>query len=201
MDLEDKIFKEDYKTVSLLDRITKEKPKWDSFDEEKICKDIDEIWGETEEKINEKDICDTLDILHSEQDHFVDWNEEDDICTCLCENPYDLVRLVKKLGNFPTETEYLNKEICTVIRKKLIRNAKFFTDNTIFQVDIQKQVIAIAINQFIDKPEKIIGQALGINPDLFYAICGPYSTVVLLDARRWALETQFLEDEDTIWFL
>lgn len=174
----------------LIQNFEKEKDSWTILDEKEICDEIDDLWDSVEEPIDEKEICDTIEMLHSEpvEYHYFDSHE--------------LLTLIKKLGMFPTESKSLNKKISTLINKFIIRKAKFLTDETIFQVEVQKQVIAIAINDFIDNPEETIGSILNLNPDLFYAICGPMSTVVLLDARRWVLETEFLsDDEKMIWYL
>ena len=51
--------------------------------------------------------------------------------------------------------------------------------------------------------ERGLSAILYLNPNLFYTVSGPFSTVVLLDTRRWVLESKFSlkGEEDTIWHI
>ena len=178
----------------------KEKDSWNTEDDKKICEEIDDIWDSTEEPIDEKDICETIDILHSEPTSFEVWENLPEKKTSFITTKQLLI-LIKKLGYFG-DSEHLNDQIRYIINKMIIRKGKFLTDDTFFQVDIQKQVIAIAFNQYLVDPEQQVAEILGLNPNLFYAISGPMSTVVLLDTRRWVLEAKLCDcDEDElIWY-
>ena len=166
-----------------------------------VLKDLEK---DKDKKIDEKEICDTIDILHSD-----DLETVSDIAENLPEKYHiydyeDLVFYLKKLGTTFWNADFIEKEIKYLISRAIIQKARFLTDDTIYQVSVEKQIVAIAFNQFIEEPEKELGRILNLNPELFYAVSGPFSTVILLDTRRWVLESRFSlnkGEEDTIWHL
>ena len=62
-------------------------------------------------------------------------------------------------------------------------------------VEIEDEVVAIAISQFIPDAKEIISDILDINPDLFIEVSTPIGTVILIDTRRWVLEPYFGDEE------
>lgn len=200
-------FKEEKQSLEdILEKIDKNKDEKESERKKyitvsDILKDLEK---DKDKEIDEQEICDTIDILHS-----------DDIDSPI--NPienlpqkydiYDYEKLIfylKKLGTTFWNADFIEKEIRYLISRAIIQKASFLTDDTIYQVSVEKQIVAIAFNQFIEEPEKELGRILDLNPELFYAVSGPFSTVVLLDTRRWVLESRFSlnkGEEDTIWHL
>lgn len=163
-----------------------------------VLKDLEK---DKDKEIDEEEICDTIDILHSDD---IETPELNSLPTKYDIYDYEsLIFYLKKLGGGFWETDFVKKQITYLISRAIIQKAKFLTDDTIYQVSVDKQIVAIAFNFFIDDAEKTIGEILDLNPNLFYTVSGPFSTVVLLDTRRWVLESKFSlkGEEDTIWHI
>lgn len=163
-----------------------------------VLKDLEK---DKDKEIDEEEICDTIDILHSDD---IETPELNSLPTKYDIYDYEsLIFYLKKLGGGFWETDFVKKQIIYLINRAIIQKAKFLTDDTIYQVSVDKQIVAIAFNFFIDDAEKTIGEILDLNPNLFYTVSGPFSTVVLLDTRRWVLESKFSlkGEEDTIWHI
>lgn len=119
------------------------------------------------------------------------------------EAAYDEERLVEKLRELGLNDDCNEKEfesyIDYLISSALKQNSDIITDDTYIRCNIEEKVVAIGINKNISNPKETIANALKINPKLFIDVCGPGSTVLLIDTRRWALEEKESNEED-IWY-
>ncbi len=61
-------------------------------------------------------------------------------------------------------------------------------------------VIAIAFNDYIEDAKDAVGYRLGLNPDCFIEVSGPWSTVLLIDCQKIFASTQYYNLEDATWY-
>ena len=78
---------------------------------------------------------------------------------------------------------------------------KSIPDAHYFAVRRQEYKIAIATPIYIPNAPEVIGEALGIIPDIFIEVSGPQSTVLIIDCEKEWLRKEFLKIGEDEWLL
>ena len=61
-------------------------------------------------------------------------------------------------------------------------------------IQLEDEVIAIGFEKLIFDVKELVGDILGLNPQIFIDVSTPLGTVLLIDVRRWVLEPEWGDD-------
>lgn len=112
-----------------------------------------------------------------------------------CKPSYNADDLIEALKTTGKKCEEEDVEVALSFIKGYIKQAfeerwVNIPDNMPIEYGIEDQVLAIAFPQFIEEAKEFIGAVLEINPELFIEVSSPWTTVLLIDTRRWYLEDE-----------
>ena len=126
------------------------------------------------------------------------WSSESNIIeeTKPIYDPEDFVAELKDIGSGNEDYEE-RMFFFDILEDALTNSWEDRPQDADISIDIENQVVAIAINQYIPNAKQTLSEVLYINPILFTEVSTPLGTVLLIDTRRWYLEPNFGDEE---WF-